>query len=108
MAMKKTTTGKRPAAKKTAAKKVPARKTDDPKATTKSAGGQSLKAGDRVEWNSSGGKSVGKVVKKVTGTTKIKSHVAKASPQHPEYLVQSEKSGKPAVHKSGELRKKSK
>ncbi len=55
-----------------------------------------------MEWNSSGGKSVGKVVKKVTGTTKVKSHVAKASAAEPGVrCVQSDKSGKQAVHKPG-------
>ena len=94
------------AAKKTAAKKVP---TKAPKAASKKAGpSKSLKAGDPVEWNSPGGKAVGKVVKKVTGTTKVKAHVAKASPANPEYLVKSDKSGKQAVHKPGELRKKGK
>ena len=96
MAMKKTV------AKKASAKKAVAKKT----AAKKPAAGKSLKAGDKVEWNSSGGRSVGKVVKKVTGTTRVKTHVAKASPQNPEYLVQSDKSGKQAVHKPGELKKR--
>jgi hypothetical protein len=67
-----------------------------------------LKAGDRVEWNSAGGKAVGKVVKKVTGTTRVKKYVAKATPADPQYLVQSEKSGGKAVHKPAELRKRGK
>jgi hypothetical protein len=32
-------------------------------------------------------------------------HLAKASKENPEYLVQSEKSGKKAAHRPGELRK---
>jgi hypothetical protein len=67
---------------------------------------QSLKAGDKVEWSSSGGKAVGKVVKKVTGTAKVKGHVAKASPKEPQYLVQSEKSGGKAIHKPAGLTKR--
>ena len=82
------------ATKKTAAKK-----------TAKKSPAKSLKAGDKVEWNSPGGKAVGKVVKKVTGTTKVKSHVAKASPADPQYEVRSDKSGKSAVHKPAELKK---
>ena len=101
-AAKKTSTAKKSTAKKSTAKKGTAKKP----AATKAAPGKSLKAGDKVEWNSSGGKSVGKVVKKVTGTTKVKSHVAKASASNPEYLVQSDKSGGKAVHKPGELKKR--
>ena len=64
-----------------------------------------LKTGDRVQWNTPQGKTTGKVKKKFTAPKKIKGHVAKASKQNPEYLVQSDKSGKQAVHKPGELRK---
>ena len=69
---------------------------------------KSLKRGDKVEWNSSGGKSVGRVEKRVTSTTRIKGHVAKASKANPEYVVRSDKSGKTAVHKPTELKKRSK
>ena len=63
-----------------------------------------FKAGDAVEWDSSGGHSKGKVVKKITGTAKVKGHVAKATPEKPEYLVKSEKGGE-AIHKPGALKK---
>ena len=65
-----------------------------------------LKTGEKVEWDSSGGKAVGRVERKLTSTTRIKGHVAKASKDNPEYLVRSEKSGKTAAHKPGELRKR--
>lgn len=64
-----------------------------------------LKPGDKVEWSSSGGESVGKVVKKVTSPMKIKSHKVAASPDNPEYLVESDKSGGRAAHKPGSLKK---
>lgn len=67
--------------------------------------GKTLKAGDKVKWDSAGGEAQGKVVKKETGTTKVKGHKAKASPSDPQYRVKSTKSGKEAVHKAGELRK---
>ena len=54
--------------------------------------------GDRVEWDSSGGRSVGKVVKKLTAPTKIKGHKVAASPQNPEFLVRSDKGGDAAHH----------
>jgi hypothetical protein len=64
-----------------------------------------LKPGDRVQWNTPQGKTTGKVKKKLTSTKTIKGHVAKASKENPEYLVQSEKSGKQAAHKPGQLQK---
>ena len=64
-----------------------------------------FKAGDKVEWDSSGGHSVGKVVKKVTSPTKIKGHEVKASKDNPEYIVKSDKSGATAAHKPGSLKK---
>jgi hypothetical protein len=66
---------------------------------------KSLKPGDRVQWNTPQGRTTGKVKKKLTSSKKIKGHLAKASKQNPEYLVQSEKSGKEAAHKPGELQK---
>ena len=66
---------------------------------------ESFKKGDKVEWDSSGGHSVGKVVKKVTSPTKIKDHEVKASKDNPEYIVESDKSGKQAAHKPGALKK---
>jgi Hypervirulence associated proteins TUDOR domain len=64
-----------------------------------------LKKGDKVEWDSSGGHSVGKVVKKVTSPTKIKGHKVAASKENPQFIVQSDKSGGKAAHKAGSLKK---
>jgi hypothetical protein len=63
-----------------------------------------LKTGDRVEWQSSGGHSTGKVVEKVTKTTRIKGHLAKATPEDPQYRVKSESGGE-ALHKPESLKK---
>lgn len=63
-----------------------------------------LKAGDKVEWDSSGGHSKGKVVRKLTKPTAIKGHKVAASPDNPEYLVKSDKGGE-AAHKPGALKK---
>jgi hypothetical protein len=62
------------------------------------------KAGDKVGWDSSGGHSVGKVVKKVTAPMKVKDHKVAASPDNPEYLVRSDKGGV-AAHKASALKK---
>ena len=69
---------------------------------------ESFERGERVEWETSQGKTVGKVVKKLTAPMKIKSHRVRASPQNPEYLVESEKSGDQAAHKPEALKKKPK
>lgn len=63
------------------------------------------KKGDKVEWGTPQGKTHGTVEKVVTTETKVKSHVAKATKEHPEVLVHSDKSGKQAVHKPEELKK---
>ena len=65
-----------------------------------------LHPGDEVEWNTSQGKTTGKVKKKLTSPTKIKGHEVAASKDNPEYLVESEKSGKEAAHKPDALRKR--
>lgn len=65
-----------------------------------------LKAGDQVEWESSGGTSEGKVEKKLTSTTRIKGHVAKPTPDEPQYLVKSDKSGGVAAHKPEALKRR--
>ena len=64
-----------------------------------------LKPGDKVSWNTSQGVARGTVERKVTGTQHVKGHVAKASPDDPEYRVRSDKSGKEAVHRPEALRK---
>lgn len=67
---------------------------------------ETIKAGDKVEWGTSQGKTTGKVVKKETSTTKAGGHTAKATKDDPQYRVKSDKSGKEAVHKPDELKKK--
>jgi Hypervirulence associated proteins TUDOR domain len=66
---------------------------------------KSLKTGDKVAWQSSGGGSVGRVEQKLTSPGKIKGHAVAASEGNPEYLVRSEKSGKVAAHKPAALRR---
>jgi hypothetical protein len=63
---------------------------------------RTLHKGDKVEWDSSGGHSTGKVVKKLTSTTHIKGHKVAATRDNPEYLVESS-TGKRAAHKPGAL-----
>ena len=65
---------------------------------------KSLKAGDKVSWNSPGGTARGKVVKKLTSPMTIKGHKVAASKDNPEYLVETG-AGKQAAHKAEALRK---
>jgi hypothetical protein len=65
----------------------------------------SLKKGDPVSWDTSQGKTHGKVEKKLTSATKIKGHTAKATKDDPQYLVKSDKTGAKAAHKPSELKK---
>lgn len=63
-----------------------------------------LRAGDKVGWDSSGGHSTGKVVKKLTSPMTIKGHKVAASTDNPEYLVETNE-GKRAAHKPEALTK---
>ncbi|MDZ4363140.1 DUF2945 domain-containing protein [Brevundimonas sp.] len=67
--------------------------------------GKSLKPGDTVSWTHSQGRSTGKVVRKLTHPTHIKGHEVAASPDNPEYLVKSSKTGAEAAHKPSALTK---
>jgi hypothetical protein len=66
-----------------------------------------FKPGDKVAWDTSQGETQGKVVKKQTSPTRIKTHKVAASKDNPQYIVESDKSGKRAAHKPEELRKRS-
>jgi len=66
---------------------------------------KTFKKGDKIAWSSSGGRSVGTVVKKLTSPIEIKGHKVAASTENPEYLVESEKSGGRAAHKPSALKK---
>ena len=63
---------------------------------------ESLSKGDRVEWNSHGGKAHGKVVKKQTEPTQIKGHKVAASKDNPQFIVETDE-GKRAAHKPSAL-----
>ncbi len=66
---------------------------------------EQFKKSDRVEWNTSQGKITGKVVNKLTSLTNIKEHHIAASEENPQYLVESDKTGKQAAHKPDALKK---
>ena len=66
---------------------------------------ENLKKGDKVEWNTSQGKTKGTVQKKLTEEIDIKGHHVNASEDNPEYLVKSDKTGAEAAHKAASLKK---
>lgn len=64
-----------------------------------------LKKGDHVKWQTSQGETDGRVVRELTEPIEIEGHHVAASQDNPEFLVESEKSGKRAAHKPGSLKK---
>ncbi len=99
---------------KTSAKKSAIKKTTTKKTASKGAGKTASKTarkteprfevGDRVRWDSSGGESIGHIVKVATTGGKIKDFEYTASKDDPRYIVETDE-GKHAAHKAGELRK---
>ena len=59
--------------------------------------------GDRVSWHSHGGQAVGVVLARITEETEAGGRHVRASPQEPQHLVRSEKSGGEAVHEPDAL-----
>jgi len=64
-----------------------------------------LSKGDHVTWNSHGSTTEGTVERKITEDTEASGRTVKASKDEPQYEVESDKSGKTAVHKPGALKK---
>jgi hypothetical protein len=62
-----------------------------------------LKKGDKVSWNSSQGRTHGKIVRKQTRETHIKGHKVAATKDDPQYIVESDNSGELAAHKPDAL-----
>jgi Hypervirulence associated proteins TUDOR domain len=60
---------------------------------------KNLKVGYKVAWDSTQGKATGTVKKKLSAPTDIKTHHVAASPENPQLLVESAKTGKVAAHK---------
>jgi hypothetical protein len=58
-----------------------------------------FKKGDRVRWDAGNQSSVGTIERKITSHTEAGGRTVSASPEDPQYLVKSEKTGKTAVHR---------
>ena len=61
--------------------------------------------GDHVSWKSHGSKAEGTVQREITSDTEAAGRTVRASEDDPQYEVESDKSGKTAVHKPGALEK---
>jgi uncharacterized protein YijF (DUF1287 family) len=70
-----------------------------------SMGADDFKAGDKVSWNTSQGRTHGVVVRRLTAETHIKNHKVAATPDAPQYLVRSNSSGEEAAHKPAALKR---
>ncbi len=66
---------------------------------------EKLKKGDSVEWETPQGATSGTIKKKLTAPADIKGHHVAASKDNPEFLVETDKSGKEAAHKPESLKK---
>ncbi len=64
-----------------------------------------FKVGDKVQWHSPEGTVHGTIKKRLTSPTDIKGHHVAASPDNPEFLVVSDKTGAEAAHKATALKK---
>jgi Hypervirulence associated proteins TUDOR domain len=63
-----------------------------------------LRKGSKVRWNSHGSGATGEVEEKITEDTEAAGRTVRATPDDPQYLVKSDKSGGEAVHKPDALR----
>lgn len=68
---------------------------------------KTLKAGEKVAWETSHGTAHGTVKRKLTRPTQIKGHSVAASTDEPQYLVESQKTGGWAAHKPDALIRRS-
>ena len=65
-----------------------------------------LSPGDEVTWSSHGSTAEGEVEEKVTDRREEAGRTVAASPEDPQYVVRSHRSGKKAVHKPSALRRR--
>jgi len=59
--------------------------------------------GDHVRWNSEAGYVTGRIVQVHTRDTDYKGHTRYASPEDPQYEIESDKTDHVAMHKGGAL-----
>lgn len=62
-----------------------------------------FKIGDHVRWNSEAGHVSGRIIKVHTQDFEYKGHMRRASPQAPQYEIESDKTDHIAAHKESAL-----
>ncbi|MET9440452.1 DUF2945 domain-containing protein [Streptomyces sp. NPDC006610] len=67
-----------------------------------------MKKGEAVSWKSHGREVAGKVKKKITDRTRAAGRTVDASEDDPQYEVESDRTGRSAVHRPGALRRRGK
>ena len=63
----------------------------------------SLSKGTHVEWNTSQGKTHGRIVEKKTSDFELDGNTHRASEDEPQYVVESDKTGARAAHNASAL-----
>lgn len=63
-----------------------------------------MKTGDRVSWDTSQGRTHGKIVEKKTKDFQLDGRQWRASEDDPKFVVESEKTGARAAHEASALR----
>ena len=63
-----------------------------------------MKVGDRVSWNTPQGRTEGRIVERKTTDFRLAGQQFRASDDEPMFVVESDKSGARAAHKSSALR----
>lgn len=66
---------------------------------------QKFKVGDHVGWNSEAGRVSGRIIKVHTSDFDYKGHNRRASPDEPQYEIESDKTDHIAAHKESALTK---
>lgn len=64
-----------------------------------------FEVGDRVRWNSEAGYVTGRIAKIHEADFEYKGHRRRASPEEPQYLIESDKTDHVAAHKESALTK---
>ena len=62
-----------------------------------------FKVGDHVSWNSEAGRVAGRIIKVHTRNVRYKGYLHHASPDEPQYAIQSDKTDHVALHKGRAL-----
>ena len=66
---------------------------------------RTFKIGDRFSWNYEAGRVTGIIRKTIRSPIELKGYTVHASPDEPQYMIESEKTDHVAVHKGSALRK---